>query len=451
LSVAVEAARPKEVEAPRRRRVRRGDVVFLVFFLAFSAGGLLALLLGVGSVLASVSEPLHDSLHIRALGTGFLARSALRMADAAHEVGSWPQVAFDYAFSILNFLLAIFLLWLRPRDRTARLLAVGMVGTAGAFNLTANTAVEIVPLIGIEEFGFFAAQILGGLAYIYALLLFPDGRPVPRWPLPALIPLYALITAPVVLLVLRVEGPRRPATLLLIFGLLVPVLGAAAQAYRFRRSETQTEHAQARLLFWALTPALGVGIFFVATQGFGGVTDPGFAGRHLPEQPVEVFRIFQPVFLLVPVALFFGLQRYRLWDIDRVVNRTLVWGLATGLVFGLSFGLVILLQRVLNPFTAGNDIAVALSTLLAVAAFIPLRRRIQDFVDRRFYRQRYDAQRTIEAFSSRLRDELDLEALGFELRGAVSRTMQPSHVTLLLREPGGGLGWQWTYRGQARD
>lgn len=452
MTVAVEAAsydeHGTEPEEPRRRRWRAGDVVFLVFFVAFSGGGLLALVLGGGSVLASISEPFHDSLHIRALGTGFVARSALRMADAAHEVGSWPQVAFDYAFSILNFGLAIFLLWLRPRDRTARLLAIGMVGTAGAFNLTANTAVEVVPLIGIETFGFFAAHIIGGLAYVYALLLFPDGRPVPRWRLPALVPLYAVVTAAAVFLVLRVEGTRRPATLLLFFGLIVPVVGAAGQAYRFRRSETQTEHVQARLLFWALAPALGVGIWFVSTQGFGGVTDPGFAGRHLPEQPVEVFRIFQPVFLLVPFALFFGLQRYRLWDIDRVVNRTLVWGLATGLVFGLSFGVVVLLQRVLNPFTAGNDIAVALTTLLAVALFIPVRRRIQDFVDRRFYRHRYDAQRTIEAFSSRLRDELDLEALGFELRGAVSRTMQPTHLTLLLREPDGGLTWQWTYRGR---
>ena len=90
-----------------------------------------------------------------------------------------------------------------------------------------------------------------------------------------------------------------------------------------------------------------------------------------------------------------------------------------------------------------------MSTLAAFAAFVPVRRRIQDFVDRRFYRHRYDAQKTIEAFSSRLRDQLDLEALAFELRGAVAGTMQPTQLTLLVRETDGRLEWQWTYRGRS--
>jgi hypothetical protein len=229
------------------------------------------------------------------------------------------------------------------------------------------------------------------------------------------------------------------------------VAGAAAQAYRFRRAETATEHTQARLLFWALVPALGVGIWFLVTQGFGTLTEPVLAGRHLPEQPVTLFRIFQPVFLLVPLALFLGLMRYRLWDIDRVVNRTLVYGLATGVVGGLALGFVVLLQRALSPFTQGSGVAIALSTLIGYAAFSPVRRRIQAFIDRRFYRQRYNAQRTVDDFSSRLRDELDLEALAFELRGVVARTMQPSHLTLLIRDDTGRMKWQWTYRGRPRE
>jgi hypothetical protein len=139
--------------------------------------------------------------------------------------------------------------------------------------------------------------------------------------------------------------------------------------------------------------------------------DVGLAGRHLAEQPVDIFHVFQPVFLLVPLALFLGLLRYRLWDIDRVINRTLVYGLATGLVLGAGLLFVVLLQRILRPITQENDIAVAISTLGAAAVFVPVRRRIQDFVDRRFYRHRYDAQRTVEAFTSRLRDQLDLESL----------------------------------------
>jgi hypothetical protein len=289
-----------------------------------------------------------------------------------------------------------------------------------------------------------AAHIVTGGAYTLALLLFPDGRLIPRWRWPALVLLYAPLLVVIVYLTRRATGTARPGVLLLFFGLVVPVAAVVAQAYRFRRSDDPREHQQARLLFWALLPALGVGIWFVATQGFPDL-DAGLAGRHLPEQPVLIFRVFQPVFFLVPVALFLGLLRYRLWDIDRVINRTLVYGLATGLVFGGYLLIVVLLQRLLR-FAAGNDIAVALSTLTAAAAFFPVQRRIQDFVDRRFYRHRYDAQQTIEAFSTRLRDEVDLETLAFELRGVVARTMQPSEVSLLVRDPDGRLTWQWTYR-----
>lgn len=435
-----------------RPRFTAPDAAFAAFFVVFAGGGLLALLLGLGAFWASTSEAFHDALHVRALGTGLTSRWAMQMADGSHQVGSAPGVIFDYAFSVVNFGVAMFLLWLRPRDRSARLLALGMVGTAGAFNLTANLAVESVPLNAVESFGFFTAHSIGGLAYVLALLLFPDGRPVPRWRPAALVPLYLAMSTGAVLLVLRVEGARRPAALLVFFGLVVPVAGVVAQAYRFRTADTPTEHTQARLLFWALLPALAVGISFVATQGLGGTfSEPALAGRHLGDQPVAVFRIFQPVFLLVPLALVLGLLRYRLWDVDRVINRTLVYGVATGLVGALTVGVVLLLQRLLEPFTAGNDIAVALSTLLFVAVFVPVSRRIQNVVDRRFYRRRYDAQRTIEAFSTRLRDELDLESLGHELRGVAARTMQPSHVTLLLRGEGVGLEWQWTYRGQGRD
>jgi hypothetical protein len=237
----------------------------------------------------------------------------------------------------------------------------------------------------------------------------------------------------------------------LFFGLVVPVAGVFAQAYRFRRATTAAEAQQARLMFWALLPALGIGIWFLVTQG-PGAANVGLAGRHLTEQPVAIFRIFQPVFLLVPVALFVGLLRYRLWDIDRVINRTVVYGLASGILAAAYFGIVVVMQRLFSRFTGGSSLAVATSTLAVFVAFIPLRRRIQDFVDRRFYRHRYDAQKTIEAFSTRLRDELDMETLTSELRTAVAETMQPAAVTLLMRDPdSGGLAWHWTFRPRGRS
>ena len=433
----------------RREPIRLRDVVFWLIFISYTLGGLFVLAQGIAAVVAHHSPAWHDSLHIDGLGSGYSARVALRIADASHNVPSTLSTVLSYAFSFFNIAIALFVLFLRPRDRTARLLAIGLVGIAGVFNLTAQSAYETLPLLTFESIAQSGAHIVAGLAYGAALVLFPDGRLVPRWKARYLALVYLPIVVGIGFLALRVQGTARPGALLVYFGLVVPAIGVIAQAYRFRRAQTPTDHAQARLLFWALAPAFVIGAWFLGTHGIE-TGSLQYAGRHLPQQPTFILRIFQPVFLLVPLALFAGLVRFRLWDIDRVVNRTLVYGLATAVPLAGYFGIVVVLQRVLRPFTAGEPIAVSLSTLAAAAAFFPLRRRVQDFVDRRFYRHRYDAQQTIEAFSTRLRDQLDLEALAYELRGVVVRTMQPSEVTLLVKDPDDGrLQWQWTYRGRS--
>ena len=140
----------------------------------------------------------------------------------------------------------------------------------------------------------------------------------------------------------------------------------------------------------------------------------------------------------LPVAVGIAILRYRLYEIDLIINRTLVYGSLTATLVALYFGGIVVLQRLFVLLTGQQStLAVVASTLLIAALFTPLRRRIQSFIDRRFYRRKYDARKTLEAFSTKLRDETDLQALNNEVVDVVKETMQPAHVSMLLRPDAG--------------
>ncbi len=210
---------------------------------------------------------------------------------------------------------------------------------------------------------------------------------------------------------------------LVAFGaMLIAMVGAAASlVVRFRRS-----HGEERLqIKWVVAAAVLFVVIFVFPADIFLGDDVGFASLLVG-------------LLIVAGAVAISILKYRLYDIDVVINRALVYGSLTATLAAVYVGSVLLLQLALSDLTQGSGLAVAASTLAVAALFRPVRARIQRTVDRRFFRSRYDARLTIERFGARLRDEVDLSALSADLQAVVVETMRPAHLSLWLRTPGGG-------------
>jgi hypothetical protein len=142
----------------------------------------------------------------------------------------------------------------------------------------------------------------------------------------------------------------------------------------------------------------------------------------------------------IPIAIGIAILKYRLYEIDLLINRTLVYGSLTAMLVAVYVGTIVLLQGLVRTLTGQeSQLPIVVSTLTVAALLNPLRRRMQGFIDRRFYRRKYDAAKTLEAFSVKLRDETDLDALRDDLVGVVRETMQPAHISLWLRPD---LGWK---------
>ena len=267
----------------------------------------------------------------------------------------------------------------------------------------------------------------------YLLLIFPNGQPPSArwrpvaWYTVAAVAVWTAATAlvfapagvrnPVSLgLEIPMEGNTRQLISAIILG-PVAILCGVAFVHRFRTSRG-VERQQLKWMAYAVA-ILVVGMLLL----------PFVYGR----KPLEIAQ--QLTVLLLPVAAAVSILRYRLYDIDVLINRTLVYGALTA-VLGLAYVVSVLLsQEVLRGLTAGSDIAVAGSTLLVVALFQPIRARVQEIVDRRFYRARYDAARTIDAFSTRLRGDYELDSVRADLIAVIHDTMHPAHASVWLRRP----------------
>ena len=281
------------------------------------------------------------------------------------------------------------------------------------------------------------AWLLGiGSSATLLLLLFPTGRlPSPRWrPVGRLavaglaIGIPGLALSPGRLEDFPIDNPVGvPGAdyLVSISGIALIVAAGASIASLFVRYR-RAAWVERRQLKWLLFAAGLVGLTIISLIVLAALN---------PASDEVVNAGVTLSIAAIPLAMGVAILRHGLFDIDVVINRTLVYVALTATLVGAYVGAVLLLQLALSPLTEESDLAIAASTLAVAALVRPLRARIQGIVDRRFFRRRYDAARTLEGFGARLRDEVELDALSAELRAVVADTMQPAHVSLWLRGP----------------
>ena len=359
---------------------------------------------------------------------------ALALEDMGLSIGFYAGFFLTIEVLIL-IVFAVFagvIFWRRSNDWMALFISLTLLLQGLTLPAIMEQVEEQVPALEL------VIDFLGhlGLAAIAILFfVFPDGRFVPRWTRFFAIGVALLTLVSFTVFIVPQGGGVAPGGNPLEDGLIALILlalpvGIFAQIYRYLRVSDPVTRQQAKWVMFALTAAvLGAVIGFSADASVG------------PGRPYVLFNLvgvpllFALPYLMVPVAIAVSILRYRLWDIDVVANRTLVYGTLTLILGGVYIGGVIGLQAAFRGVTGqGNAVAVVTSTLAIAALFVPLRVRIQRIIDRRFYRRRYDAALTLAAFADRMRDEVDVDKLTGELVALVERTMQPVHASLWLRE-----------------
>ncbi len=332
--------------------------------------------------------------------------------------------ALTLASVVICLVVSTVIIWRRPDDRMALLVALMLV-TFGPIGVTNSVSASSSPWrVPNECLTFLSLSLL-----VLVFLLFPSGQFVPRWTRWTLVVFLAGLVPEIFV------APFMPNTPVDQLGLLVVLAELAAlalvQVYRYRRVSSPLQRQQTKWVVFGLAVTVTVAVSGgVVAFIFSVSAGPG----SLYSLAVNVVDAF--IVLFFPLSFGFAILRYRLWEIDVLINRTLVYGVLTASLAMIYVGLVIGLQALLRGIISqDNSVAIVISTLAIAALFQPLRRRIQRLIDRRFYRSKYDAAKTVAAFSATLRNEVDLEQLREQLLAVVQETMQPAHVSLWLRPP----------------
>ncbi len=384
--------------------------------------------LALGLFIASIPTNFAD-LHI--LCTAASCRQLT--ADYVRELQALGLSMDFYATYIVVFIIVFafgycavgaVLFWRKSDDRMALFASFSLVMFPMAFTEVLST---LPPSwwLPVQFVGF-----LGSICFVFFFYLFPNGQFVPRWmrwlsigvivywgaknffPLSPLNPFTRFPTLDVL-------------TLVGFVGTMV-----VGQIYRYRRVSSLLQRQQTKWVVFGMSVAVGCYVGLGLLYGVFSLPPKG------PFADLIIFTVTYCLMLLIPLSIGFAILRSRLWDIDILINRTLVYGTLTGTLALLYVGLVIGLQALLRGIISqDSSVAIVISTLAIWALFLPLRQRIQAIIDRRFYRSKYDAIKTVAAFSATLRQEVDLDQLREHLLAVVQETMQPAHVSLWLRPP----------------
>jgi hypothetical protein len=351
---------------------------------------------------------------------------ALRGAGLQVRSYALLDVAIDKVFQLVWFMVGTLIYWRRSEDPMALLVSVFLVafGTVTFDTTAADSLVSLQPVWWLPVR---SVQILGEVGIVLFFFLFPNGRFAPRWT-------RWLAVANIAFLVSRDLFPgmysRPPALEGLSEWVFLGFVASSvwSQIYRYRRVSSPEQRRQTKWVVFGATLAVA------GTSVFQLPLDFSLVGTDTPLVLLVLHAGFTFSFLLLPLSIGMAMVRSRLFDVDVLINRTLVYAILSATLAGVYFGGIVLLQRVFVVLTGqGSTLAVVASTLLIAALFTPVRHRIQSFIDRRFYRKKYDARKTLESFSAKLRDETDLDALSEDLVAAVGETVQPTHVSLWLR------------------
>jgi hypothetical protein len=265
---------------------------------------------------------------------------------------------------------------------------------------------------------------LGDISLFLFFYLFPTGRFVPRWT-------RWLWIAVTVLWAVNVFLPALPFNssiyfTLLLLGFICSVL--IGQVYRYRYVSSAEQRQQTKWVVLGISTGLGGFLILQILSLF-------FSSSVLsPVVLLAVDTAYTLVFLIIPLSIGLAMLRYRLWDVDVLISKALVYSLLTGTLLAVYAGCIVGLEALLRGLIhQTSEVAIVVSTLIIFAIFNPLRKRIQAGIDRRFYRRKYDAARTLAAFTATLRNEVDLSRISEDLVAVVKETMQPSHISLWLR------------------